>query len=74
MNLRLHDNILTEIFFISITSLDHPDEMVDDEDDDVAEERDRVMSGEAEDDTLILHELTKVTMESKYSSIALNVW
>ena len=34
--------------------------MVDDEDDDVAEERDRVMSGDAEDDTLVLHELTKV--------------
>ena len=34
--------------------------MVDDEDDDVAEERDRVMCGDAEDDTLVLHELTKV--------------
>ena len=41
-------------------SLDHPDAVVDDEDDDVAEERDRVMSGDAEDDTLVLHELTKV--------------
>ena len=40
--------------------MDHPDEVVDDEDDDVAEERDRVMSGDAEDDTLVLHELTKV--------------
>ena len=41
-------------------SLEHPDEVVDDEDDDVAEERDRVMSGDAKDDTLVLHELTKV--------------
>ena len=42
--------------------------MVDDEDDDVAEERDRVMSGDAEDDTLVLHELTKVcvTVQTRF--------
>ncbi len=40
-------------------SLDPPDEVVD-EDDDVAQERERIMSGKAEMDTLVLHELTKV--------------
>ncbi len=43
-------------------SLDSPDEVVDDEDDDVAEERERAMSGDAADDTLVLHELTKVDL------------
>ncbi len=33
---------------------------VSDEDDDVADEKDRVLSGDAANDTLILHELTKV--------------